>query len=138
MREGLSWDFSPSGSLRRLCIAYCGGTMSWIPGCSSKPIWDAFKWGTIRILRDQSEFLQGSIGINQNILWTLCCMFYVKHWFEIEYSDVSVGGSTAILSHPTPFCFQIARYTETEGLFRDYVQQSKNIYLFFINSAVFS
>ena len=54
-------------------------------------------------------------------------VFMENTWLRVEYSEVSVGGPTEILSHPAPFCFQIARYTETEGLFRDYIQQSKNI-----------
>ena len=69
-----------------------------------------------------SEY-HGSFGINQDIMDPLGSIqdyyydFYVVCLALVEgvYSEVSVGGLTEIfLSHPAPFCFQIARYTEIE------------------------
>ena len=110
--------------------------MSWIPGYSSKPIWDAFKRGTIRILRDQRGTIMDPLGLIRNIMNLIVC-FMENTWFEVEYSEVSVGGLTEILSHPAPFYFQIARYTETEGLSGFYPAVEEHL-LFFIISAVSS
>ena len=138
----------PDGEPTKAMHSYCGGAMSWISGCSSKPNGMPSKeepTGSFEINQDPSGSISyfqdpsGSINyvrilrdrslvINQYIC--LYVMFHGKHLASGRVQLCPLVDSLRFLSHPAPFCFQKVRYMEIEGLLGPCQQSLENIYYF--------
>ena len=105
-------------------LSYCGGSLSWKSQVSRVSRYRIPSTRTKRILRDQPR----------NMLRNLMCMF--NNWLRVSTVRCPLVDSLRFLSHPAPFCFQIARYTEIEEC-QGFSQQSEDIIVFF-SSVVFS
>ena len=84
--------------------SHCGGAMARI---SLKCLSPHEPSGSFGISLSQGP--SGSFSI-------IMIMFMENTWFRVEYSEGPLMDSLRFLSHPAPFCFQIARFSEIEQL----------------------
>ena len=104
--------------------SYCCGAMPWKSQVARVSRYRIPSTRTHRILRDHPR----------NILWTLCYMF--NSWLRVSTVRCPLVEPLRFLSHPAPFCFQIARYTGIEDC-QGFCQQSED-FIVFLSSVAFS